>query len=611
MMFGSVRPFLLKEGDLVPGFPYRLVKKLGQGAFGQVWKARHETLREFYALKFCLHEQALITLRNEAKHLHRIQKEGPFEGFVALRQIYDSPDRQYPFVEYECIEGEDFEKLLERRFEEEGPFTPFEAAEVIYELASIMARVHALKNPIVHRDLKPSNIMVVHGQPPWQFRVADFGLGVLAITASRAEELSLSDEGRKLAVSGTVCYMSHEQRDPDHVGHPSDDVHALGVMWYELLMGELYVFGWSPPSHCRHFDWAQLQEELLETGLKDKEAKLLVSCLKRNTHRPQNAQVLARELKQLHPELQKKTTKEKVAERLVDDAAQRLDCRPYLARALLENCENVDEEYQTGLQESISDCSSAIELDPENAEAHRIRGQALAEAGDYASAVADFTEAIRLNPTDERAYLDRADAYAIMEEEEKGETEERCDFQRAIADCCTAIRVSPKNTQCYRARAKLYECSGDHDKAFADYARIIRLDPQDSSVHLARAELYERRDDYEQAIAAYSEAVRLKNGHAYRARGELHEKLGNYDEAIADYTEYLRLDPENPWAISMRGYLYEKKGDYDRAIADYTEMIRLIPTAPVGYLRRADAYEKKGERRKAVADRQQAERLTR
>ena len=268
--------FELKAGALVPGTPYRLMTKLGEGCFGEVWKATDEKMGAFYAIKFCRHPDAIVTFRNEAKHVERIMKR-KIDGFVLLHEFHE-PDRAMPFVVYEFVEGEDLQKLLERRFKNEGAFSPLEAAEIIYELAVIVGNIHQPPDPIVHRDLKPSNIMVVQDRPRWQFKIADFGLGVVAVTSTRAARLTMTDEGRNIRGAGTICYMSHEQLDVNHVGVPSDDVHALGVVWYELLKKEL--FETVPPSHVRHFDWEGLHKELLELGLNEPQARLLESCLK-------------------------------------------------------------------------------------------------------------------------------------------------------------------------------------------------------------------------------------------------------------------------------------------------------------------------------------------
>ncbi len=326
----SPTQFELEAGAQVPHTPYWLVQSIGKGYFGEVWKAVHPTRGELYALKFCKRREALPSFRNEVRHLDRIKKAGTFEGFVVLKEIFDEETRELPFVAYEYIEGVDFGKLLEKRFAESGRFTPFEAAEVIYELASIMARIHTLKDPIVHRDLKPSNILLLNDRPPWRFKIADFGLGVLAVDEARAEELTLTDIGRWMPGAGTLLYMSYEQRYPEHVGdlgNPSDDVHALGVIWYELLTKGLHqtclpwtcAIGekprlkwpfWPPSLSPKTFPWKRLRKMLLKRGMTEPEADLLESCLKRRPHRPEHAGVLAAKIRELYPPLREEARKD-------------------------------------------------------------------------------------------------------------------------------------------------------------------------------------------------------------------------------------------------------------------------------------------------------------
>ena len=87
--------------------------------------------------------------------------------------------------------------------------------------------------------------------------------------------------------------------------------------------------------------------------------------------------------------------------------------------------------------------------------------------GEFDKAIADFTEAIRLDPRRAEAYWGRAHAYA-----KKGE------FDKAIADFTEAIRLDPRHAEAYCGRAYAYAKKGEFDKAIADYTEAIRLNPK-------------------------------------------------------------------------------------------------------------------------------------
>ena len=93
----------------------------------------------------------------------------------------------------------------------------------------------------------------------------------------------------------------------------------------------------------------------------------------------------------------------------------------------------------------------------------------------YDKAIADYTEAIRLDPKFAEAYYNRGVAY-----ENKGE------YDKAIADYTEAIRLDPKYAEAYNSRGFAYGNKGEHDKAIADYTEAIRLDPKYANAYYNR-----------------------------------------------------------------------------------------------------------------------------
>ena len=217
------------------------------------------------------------------------------------------------------------------------------------------------------------------------------------------------------------------------------------------------------------------------------------------------------------------------------------------------------------IDRSIAACSRAINNQKASppatyAVAYNNRGKAYNHKGDYDRAIADFDEAIRLDPKYVFAYNNRGNAYRY-----------RDDYDGAIVDYDEAIRLDPKYETGYNNRGNAYYHKGDYDRAIADFDEAIRLDPKSAVNYMNRGNPYQAKGDYDRAIANYDEAIRLdsKFAYAYINRGNAYQHKGDYDRAIADYTEAIRLEPRIAEVYGSRAVVYLHKGERDRAIGDY------------------------------------------
>jgi lipoprotein NlpI len=229
----------------------------------------------------------------------------------------------------------------------------------------------------------------------------------------------------------------------------------------------------------------------------------------------------------------------------------------------------------------INSCSSIIQSGRETgrnlAVVYYSRGLAYYDKGDDDRAIAEYNEAIRLDPKFAYAYSSRGLAY-----DHKG------DLERASPDYDEAIRLDPKYAQALFYRGNAYYQKGDDDRAIADYNEAIRLSPKFAYAYNNRGTAYDHKGDDDRAIADFNEAIRLdpKFAQAYSNRGLANYQKGNFDRAIADYGEAIRLDPKYAYAYNNRGSAYYHKGDENRAIADYSEAIRLDPKYAQAYFNR-------------------------
>jgi serine/threonine protein kinase len=239
------------------------------------------------ALKFCLDPAAAKVLRNEAGVLDRVMRQGRHAGIVQLLRTYLSAET--PCLEYEYVDGGDLTGLIQEWHRAKGGPTPQQAAKVVLRLAEVVGFAHRLNPPIVHHDLKPANILVQRtADGEAHVKVTDFGIGGVAVGQAIRETSRGTSRGRFLtsALHGsyTPLYASPQQmrgEPPD----PRDDVYSLGVIWYQLLTGELAT---GRPGGAR---W---RKKLAEQGMPSEMAELLECCFEDNPDdRPLDAKVMA------------------------------------------------------------------------------------------------------------------------------------------------------------------------------------------------------------------------------------------------------------------------------------------------------------------------------
>ena len=285
--------------------------------------------------------------------------------------------------------------------------------------------------------------------------------------------------------------------------------------------------------------------------------------------------------------------------------------------------------------QAIADYSEAIRLDPEYAMAYYYRGVAYGDKGDYDAAVADCTEAVRLDPKCEpccnsvayalkrkfdSSIADSAEPVRLDDEERLAQQQqppaESTEVEKAGEDVLQELELRQAIARAmaeeldkrWKEEAK---AKADDDAAIADYTEAIRLDPGDAEAYYNRGVIYAHKGDYDAAVADYTEAIRLDPGDAtaYYNRGFDYGKIGDYPRAIAYYSEAIRLGPGDATAYFARGNAYGEIGDHTRAIADYSEAIRLDPEDATAYYYRGISYLKMGDRAKAEADFADANRL--
>lgn len=194
----------------------------------------------------------------------------------------------------------------------------------------------------------------------------------------------------------------------------------------------------------------------------------------------------------------------------------------------------------TDAQIRLAACTTIIDgpaYSPEQkAAAYRGRAAARLDAGAVDQAIADFTQAVQLQPRNAAAYAGRAQARLV-----------RGEVDVAIADFDTALLIAgdqPAAAGYRNGRGHALHVKGQYDAAIADFTEALRLNPRSASAHNNRGLSYRTKGDTAHAIEDYTAAIALNPvyAQAYANRGYVYESSGNAVAAIADFDRALMLD---------------------------------------------------------------------
>jgi tRNA A-37 threonylcarbamoyl transferase component Bud32 len=204
---------------------------IGQGGMGVVYKARHRKLDRLVAVKILYSD-----LRDCDSFAERFTREARTMAQLDhpnVVSVYDFGNRgDLYYLIMELVDGVNLRQRIEA-----GKLEPQEALSMVPKICEALQYAH--DKGVVHRDIKPENILV---DRKGAIKIADFGLAKL-VGESAGRRLTRTEQ-----IMGTPHYMAPEQFEkPGEVDHRAD-IYALGVVFYELLTGELPVGRFPPPS---------------------------------------------------------------------------------------------------------------------------------------------------------------------------------------------------------------------------------------------------------------------------------------------------------------------------------------------------------------------------
>lgn len=225
--------------NLARHFPQlEILELIGQGGMGAVYKARQPKLDRLLALKILPPEVARDStfaerFTREAQSMARLNHP----NIVTIFDFGEADGLFYFSMEF--VDGKNVRQLMQ-----DGELSAPVALQIVPQVCEALRYAH--DEGVVHRDIKPENILL---DKKGRVKIADFGLAKIVGLSPIYLTLTGTHE-----VMGTLYYMAPEQMKRSHSVDHRADLYSLGVVFYEMLTGELPVGRFAPPSHKARVD---------------------------------------------------------------------------------------------------------------------------------------------------------------------------------------------------------------------------------------------------------------------------------------------------------------------------------------------------------------------
>ena len=560
---------------------YRIVEKVGQGTFGQVFRAEQDLPRRSVALKVLRPGLAVAgRFEKEADALGRLQHPG-------IAQVYEAQwDSGVAFMAMEFVNGVPLGDYLKA-----NELSLPEKLALFREICGAVRAAH--QKGVIHRDLKPSNILVqkADGMP----KLLDFGLARMF----EVEDVRASIE-RNAVVEGTIPYMSPEQAAGDE--RKLDvrlDVYSLGVVLFEMVSGELpHDFDGKQPHECLRIvreDDPALLSDVTPTVPRDVVAIAAKAMERRQDERyscvDDLSEDVARFLRNEPVEARATTIRYRLSKWMRRNRVAALVGVALLGAAIFSTWSSLD--ARAGWKEARENLATAEEL---LAKSHVQRGDLALSRGAWDAALGAYKEAVQAGFIDQQATLrekratalhalDRSDearreleklrtpsarllradldlktevevdaAYEEVEELleagaltgwEKGyaqalvaETSEDCEAR--LREC---LGADPTQYQPRLGLASFLVLTGREEDALRELSTLSARFPHDEMHHLLKSVLVARRGDAEQAIALAKRAERVLGASDLRSAENLLRLIADVLGGIEGRIDGARIFP--------------------------------------------------------------------
>ncbi len=187
---------------------------------------------------------------------------------------------------------------------------------------------------------------------------------------------------------------------------------------------------------------------------------------------------------------------------------------------------------------------------------------------DPAARLADFSQAVKIDPSNVDAIRSRAAQYLLMEKTDK-----------AIDDFELWIEAEPENLNAYKGIVEALLFEERVDEAIEKLGEAIKIAPDSAEPYTMRARLHLQKEEFDEAFSDAEEALKIEKNdvQALMVRSSVFTNREKYQEALDDVNRALKVEPELIQGIWMRSILCGQLEDFDQAIADIQVLIRNAP----------------------------------
>jgi len=554
-------------------FEYRIMRVLGQGAFGTVYLAHDTLLDRPVAIK-----ELTLTAQTDEVAFKRFLQEARAAGglnhphVVTVYALKVVESNVYLVMEY--LAGGSLRGLLEER----SPLPVEKAVRIAADVCEGLAAAHA--KSIVHRDVKPENILLTEDG---RAKVGDFGI---VHVPRGAGGTSLTQAGFQ---PGTLVCMSPEQIR----GRPVDgrsDVYQVGALLYEMLTGHHYVDLGALEQRARDTAGSNVmlfQARLLELldGAICKRKPEGVCQVRPGVPRWVGEVVVA----SLAKRVGERPTAEMLTQRLVGGGISLLD---QVERPSPSNAEMAQDHVNRGVayveeeqwEEAIREYQDALRINPDCAEAHHKLGLAYYHQRRGDDAAREYQAALRINPRNVQVRLDLGEVYEFLSSQP----------DNAIREYEAALRIDPDSRIAYLRLSHHQDYLGDQNIRL--HKAWLHTHPNDAKAHCYLGECHAKQGRWNKAVREFQIALRIEPDNA-----ELHydvvsayEDQGRLDEAICEYEAALRVNPDDAIAHLTLGAVYSRQGRWDESTREYEAALRINPDSAEAHCDLGIAYDRRG-----------------